>query len=316
MSKPLTLEKFLNSRLKLRHLQLVVAIDEQQNLHRAAEKMHIAQPAASKLLSELEQMVGVPLFIRHSRGLTPTTQGEIFIRNSAIILKTLSQTAAEVGAVTNGEAGTVNIGTITGAMIEFMVEVIESVRKKYPKIKIEVEHNTSDILLRRVLDGKLDFVLGRIGQGFDPEKFNYQKLNSEKCTFLCRDKHPLAKKAVVTAEDLLAWPWVMQPRGSLLRYEIEQLFLKANLPIPDSIVATTSAIMSLILVLRSDAITVLESNMAGLMVGTGRWNEVHYKEELYLDHYGLITSKDRPTSPAAGIVYNEIVSLADKRRKS
>lgn len=313
MSSPLTFEKFLHSRLKLRHLQLVMAIDEQRNLHRAAEKMQIAQPAASKLLSELERIVGVPLFVRHSRGLVPTTQGEIFIRNSSVILRTLSQTAAEVRAVTSGEAGTVTVGTITGAMIEFLLEVIEIIRKKYPKIKIVVEHNTSDILLRKILDGQLDFIVGRIGQGGDPEKFNYQKLHGEKCMFLCRSQHPLAKKDQVSAEDMLNWPWVMQPRGSLLRYEVEQLFLKANLPMPDSIVSTTSAIMSLILVLRSDAITVLESNIASLMIATGKWSKINYKEEVLLDHYGLITSKDKPISPAAYIMYNEIASLGHKK---
>lgn len=314
MSSNLNFEKFLQSRLKLRHLQLVLAIDEQRNLHRAAEKIHIAQPAASKLLSELERIVGTPLFVRHSRGLIPTVQGDIFVRNSALILKTLNQTATEVKAATSGEAGTVTIGTITGPMIEFLVEIIENARKIYPTIKIVVEHSTSDILLKKVLDGHLDFALGRVGHGVDPEKFTYQKLHSEQCMFLCRDGHPLAKKPIVQEADFLEWPWVMQPRGSLLRYKIEQLFLRANLPMPESIVATTSAIMSLIFVLRSDAVTILESNTANLMVETGKWCQIRYKEQLYLDHYGLITAKDRLTAPAASIVYNEILKLADRKQ--
>lgn len=313
MTKNLSLENFFRSRLKLRHLQLVLAIDEQRNLHRAADKMNIAQPAASKLLSEIESIVEVPLFFRHSRGLVPTIHGDIFIRNSTIILKMLNQTAEELRSVAQGASGTVSIGTITGAMIEFLVEVIENTRQKYPKITVSIEHNTSDVLLKKLLNGSIDFLLGRIGYGIDSGKLSYQKLYGEKCVFLCREGHPLAKKTFVNEEDLLNWPWVLQPRGSMLRHEVEQLFLKANLPMPESIVATTSAMMSLILVLRSDAVTILESNTANIMIGTGKWQKIHYREELHLDYYGLIKSKERQISPAAETICREIIRLSDEK---
>ena len=315
MTKHLSLENFFRSRLKLRHLQLVLAIDEQRNLHRAADKMHIAQPAASKLLSEIEEIVGVPLFFRHSRGLMPTIHGDIFIRNSTVILKMLNQTADELRSVAEGASGTVSIGTITGAMIEFLIEIIEGTRQKYPKITISIEHNTSDVLLKKLLNGSLDLLLGRVGYGIDSGKLSYQKLYGEKCVFLCRDGHPLARKSIVYEEDLLSWPWVLQPRGSMLRHEVEQLFLKANLPMPESIVATTSAIMSLILVLRSDAVTILESNTANIMIGTGKWQRIHYKEEVHLDSYGLIKSKERQISPAAETICREIIELSDKKKE-
>ena len=70
MGYRLAAEWFLRSRLKLRHLRLVVALDECRNLHRAAETMNIAQPAASKLLAEIEEILHQPLFERHPRGLS------------------------------------------------------------------------------------------------------------------------------------------------------------------------------------------------------------------------------------------------------
>lgn len=314
--KNLSLEGFFRSRLKLRHLQLVLAIDEQRNLHRASDKMKIAQPAASKLLSEIEAIVGVPLFARQSRGLVPTVHGDIFIRNSAIILKMLNQTAEELKSVAEGESGVVTIGTVTSAMIEFLVDIIEDTRKKYPKIKISIEHSSSDVLLKKVLDGSLDFLLGRVGYGIDCGKLTYQNLYNEKCLLLCRAGHPLAQKSVVYEKDLVEWPWVMHPQGSMLRYEVEQLLLKANLQMPDSIVATTSALMSLILVLRSDAVTILESNTANIMIGTGKWQRINYREEIHLDYYGLIKPKDRQISPAAETICREIVRIAEEKRLS
>lgn len=77
---------FLDVRLKLRHYQLFLAIDEHRNLHRAAAQLNMSQPAASKLLSDLEANLGIRLFERHSRGLSPNWYGEIMIRHAHSML--------------------------------------------------------------------------------------------------------------------------------------------------------------------------------------------------------------------------------------
>lgn len=77
---------FLDVRLKLRHFQLFLALDEQRNLHRAASQLNMSQPAASKLLSDLEANLGIRLFDRHPRGLIPNWYGEIMIRHGKSVV--------------------------------------------------------------------------------------------------------------------------------------------------------------------------------------------------------------------------------------
>src|SRR4051794_41408294 len=81
---------FLRARLKLRHLQLFMALDEHRNLHRAAANLNLSQPAASKLLSDFEEALGFPLFERHARGIEPNRYGELMIRHARVILSELA----------------------------------------------------------------------------------------------------------------------------------------------------------------------------------------------------------------------------------
>ncbi|WP_298281832.1 LysR family transcriptional regulator [Acidocella sp.] len=310
MPQALSSDWFLRSRLKLRHLQLIMAIDEHRNLHRAAERMNIAQPAASKLLAEVEAIFGQALFERHPRGLLPTVQGEILIRNGAVAMRTLAQAASEVNAYTKGQTGMVTVGTVVAPMMEFLLDVIETVRTQHPHLHITVEHSISDILAPKVLEGKLDFALGRIPARLDPKEFSYRELWGEELHFLCRDTHPLAEQSQVTLQDMAKWPWVLQPRGAPLRHRIEQMFLTACVPMPKSIVNTASALMSLISVSRSDCLTALEWNVAKLMADTNRIKILPFPERIFLQPFGILTMAGRPLSPGAKIMYDAVTRAA------
>lgn len=313
MPHGLKVDWFLRSRLKLRHLQLLLIIDEQRNLHRAAERMNISQPAASRLLSEVEAIFGQPLFERQPRGLIPTVQGEILIRNAGMALRTLTQAATEINAFTQGQTGMVTIGTVMAPMIELLVDAIEEVRAQHPGLHITVEHEISDVLAPKLLEGEIDFALARIPSDLDPRQFTYQELWGEELYLLCRETHPLAGKKAVGLAELAQWPWVLQPRGTPLRQKIEQVYLAAGVPMPASIVNSTSAIMSLIMVNQSDAITSLEWNVAKLMTGTNRLCMLPFSERMVLQPYGLLTASDRPLSPGAQVMREAILRLAKRR---
>jgi DNA-binding transcriptional LysR family regulator len=75
-------DQFISSRFKTRQLQLLVHLDEHRSVLHAADASHITQPAASKLLRELEETLGVELFVRHTRGVEPTWYGEILVRHA------------------------------------------------------------------------------------------------------------------------------------------------------------------------------------------------------------------------------------------
>jgi len=111
---PLPPDWFVRARLKLRHLQLLVALDEQRNLGRAAASLSVTQPAASKLLAEVETMLGTVLFERLPRGMEPNLYGEVLIRRARSVLIELEAAATELGAMRAGSTGRVTVGAVTG----------------------------------------------------------------------------------------------------------------------------------------------------------------------------------------------------------
>ena len=90
---------FIRARLKTRQLMLLTAISDEGNIHRAAEILNMSQPAASKLLKDLEDMLGVALFERQPRGMRPNWYGETMIRHARIALSSL--TPSEIAIVSN-----------------------------------------------------------------------------------------------------------------------------------------------------------------------------------------------------------------------
>src|SRR5688572_12125827 len=104
---------FIRARLKTRQLLLLVALDEEGNIHRAAEVLNMTQPGASKLLKDLEDVLGVPLFERLPRGMRPTAYGEAMIRHSRTALASLNQAHDEVQELKAGRFGQVTVGAIT-----------------------------------------------------------------------------------------------------------------------------------------------------------------------------------------------------------
>ena len=117
---------FIRARLKTRQLMLLTAICDEGNIHRAAEVLNMSQPAASKLLKDLEDMLGVSLFERQPRGMRPNWYGETMIRHARIALSSLREAGQEVDALKAGLSGHVSLGAITGPALSRSARVSNS----------------------------------------------------------------------------------------------------------------------------------------------------------------------------------------------
>src|SRR5471032_3558301 len=130
---------FLRARLKTRQLLLLIALDEQRNIHRASEELHMTQPAASKQLKDLEEMLGVQLFDRLPRGMEPTIYGETMIRHARMALTSLSLAHEDIVALKAGLSGQVDIGIIMAPSMSLMPRAISRVKEQAPLLRIGVQ---------------------------------------------------------------------------------------------------------------------------------------------------------------------------------
>lgn len=252
----------LNGRLKLRHLVLVVAIAEHGSVLRAAENLHLAQPAVTRSLREVEHILGVELFTRGPRGVTPTLFGEAFVEHARAVLAELRRAGDRISGLADGEVGTVTIGTLLAGSNVLLPRAIASLKENRPGITVIVQEATFDAQVPRLLDGEIDLILGRLNPIEELRGVRQITLYSEPVRLVARRGHPARDRAGLCLADLLDYPWVLPLEQTALRHELEQVFRGEGLAPPGNLVECTSVLTVRTLVRDTDMIAALPELVA------------------------------------------------------
>jgi len=292
-------------RFKLRQLQLLVAIGEHANLHRAAEAVHISQPAASKLLAQVEEAVGTSLFERLPRGLRPTAAGDALLRRAGNIVAELSAAGEELAAIASGRGGRVRLGSIVGAVPGLISATAVSLHRASDPIALSLVLGTSGTLLAALRERRLDLVVGRIPVTSERHDLSFEFLVDERQVVVCRADHPIATRAADLAlrnlelRRLMDGPWVVHPPGSVLHARFEDMLRRAGLPSPVQAIETDSVDITINLLLAGDFLAVLPRNTVAPWIERGFLAVLPVELSLDLGAVGIITLIDRPLSRAA-----------------
>lgn len=160
------------SGLKINHLRLILAIDDHRRISAAADLLGISQPAASRMLAEIEAIVKAPICERVARGVELTRYGEALARRARTIFLELREAAREINELKTGSGGSVSLGSVTGPGLNLAVPAIRQVSTAYPGIEINVQIDNSNVLTRELLAARHDFIVGRIPDDLNPRLFN------------------------------------------------------------------------------------------------------------------------------------------------
>ena len=152
----------LRSRLKIRHIHVVLAIADMGNLLRAAQALNITQPAISKALAEVEDVIGERLFDRTPFGTRPTPVGEALIRHGRNVLTDLDRVHDALEAIRRGDAGTLRVGVFSLiAEWEPISRAINDLRELSRGLSLIIEDGNMEDLVPKLEAGSLDVVVGR-----------------------------------------------------------------------------------------------------------------------------------------------------------
>ncbi|HET6396727.1 MAG TPA: LysR substrate-binding domain-containing protein [Pseudoxanthomonas sp.] len=300
------------ARLKTRHLMLLLHLDEQGSVLRAAEAARMTQPAASKLLAEMEALLGVPLFERHARGVQPTWYGQVLIRRARSALLEIGRAQEEIAALRDGRMGQASIGTVVNPGTNLVPQAVAEVKRAHPDILVRVEMDYSRPLVARLLDGQLDLVIGRI---MDPDggiELEFEPLADEPHSVIVRGDHPLAGRGRLRHADLAPYGWILPPPDSVLRTRLESMFLERGLQGPRNVVETSSLPVTINLLRVSDLLTALPVEAVAPYVQARQLAVLPLELGVGMESFGIIRRRGHLLSPAAQRVLEALRAVAGR----
>ena len=211
--------------MEIRHLRSFVALAEEQHFGRAAERLHLAQPALSQQLKSLERHVGQQLVDRSTRRVELTEAGRLLADRARAILADVDRTSADLDLLGQGRAGRVRIGFVGTATYEVLPEVAQQVRDELPDLELELHGELlGPDLLDRVRAGELDLAAVRPGPVL-PDDLLVERLRNEPLVAVLPARHPHAGRRQVALADLAGDPLVTHPAGQ--RSTMQPLALEA-----------------------------------------------------------------------------------------
>jgi|SRR5699024_5468976 len=248
--------RLLDGRLKLRHLRIVIAIEEQGSVIGASKVLHITQPVVTRALHEVERILGVPLFERKARGVSPTVYGESFARHARAVLAQITSAGEQIELLARADLGAVRVGTHLAGANVLLPQAIAAVKQEHPKLTVIVREATPDVLQSALLAGELDLTVGRLDPQAPPQ-LTQERLHTEPVRLVARSGHPVHSLTHPSLRQLIDYPWIFPVAQTALRQELEETFLTEGVALPENRVDCTSILPLQRLLVTTDSIAAL-----------------------------------------------------------
>ena len=220
----MTVRRYLDQRLRLHLLRAVDAIEAQRSLIKAAAALGVSQPALTKSLHELEDLLQLRLFDRHSRGVHPTEAGIAFVRSARRVLAELRRLDEELDLLSSPDGGILALGALPVAAAGVLPGTLARLKAERRGIRVRLREGRTEELLPLLAAGELDLIVGRLYEPAVPDGFEREVLWTEPISVLARAGHPIFS-GVVTIEQLGRYDLLLPTVTQRVGQEIEHLLL-------------------------------------------------------------------------------------------
>lgn len=301
------------TRLKLRQLRLLVAVGKHGSIQNAARELGISQPAATKMIQDLEIDFEVTLFTRTNRGVVPTVFGDTLIRHGTLIFAQVSNAAQELDDLNEGNSGRVVVGTLLAASTKLLPEAITTVLRDRPKIAIKIIEGTNEVLMPALLSGEIDIVVGRLPSHRHRDKLKQEKLFDDRVTAVVDNNHPLAQVRSLPFQQVKPFGWILPPPETTMRRQIDQFFISQDQYTPPFAIESVSYLANRAMLQSSDWIGLMPTEVVQQDVENGFLTALDWDVPFGQSPIGLTFRDDDSLSPA-GRAFKEALHLCANTR--
>jgi DNA-binding transcriptional LysR family regulator len=189
-------------RMELRHLRYFVAVAEEQNVTRAAARLHVSQPPLSRQIRDLEDELGVALFEHKARSVRLTEVGRVFLVEARAVLQRAADAVQTAKAVASGQRGEIHVGYAPSLTVEVLPRALRYFQEANPGIRVQLHDLSTQEMLRRLRDGKLDVALLVQVSPKVLAELNFVELGRYPVCVALHPSHPLARARKVGLEQI------------------------------------------------------------------------------------------------------------------
>ncbi|MFN6925621.1 MAG: LysR family transcriptional regulator [Tabrizicola sp.] len=298
--------------LRQQHLRLLVELSDSGALGVAAARMGIAQPAASRLLAEMEANLGIALHERQGRGLRLTPAGSALALRARRIQIEIADAARDLAEAATGRAGVVRVGAVTGPALNLVLPALKELQQSHPHLRSEVTVTTSVALCEQLRAGRLDFALARPGP--EDSELDARLIAGEPVSLVVRRGHPLLVLPRIKPADLMRHDWVMGDDETLLTQSVKARLAELRLPMPQRRISTSSFLFTLALITQTDCIAPMATPVVDSFAGNPSIPFVSLPVDLGLAvaPFSLVTRAGSQPTPSARRLIEAILARCNQ----
>lgn len=307
-----SLERILATQVKLRQLLMLRTVAEAGALVRAAELLHMSQPAVSKTIRELEDVLGQQLFERTAKGVVPTLFGRHVIRYANSMHAEIRRAADDLTALRDGVSARLTIGSYMVALPFLLPRALDIFYRLGAAARVSVVDGEKDKLLMGLRAGEIDIVVGRMSDDPQSSDIHQVPLYFESIVLVVGRQSPLARKPDVSAADLAAQEWVMPHASSVARRPIHMFFIRQGLELPRRVIETVSFPLIRALLMQRSTVAALPWHIVHADVDQGHLVRLPLEMGYPALPVGIITNASDTPSPTVARAVDSLRQAANE----
>ncbi|WP_415235030.1 pca operon transcription factor PcaQ [Sneathiella sp.] len=302
----------MENRIKFRHLQTFIEVARQKSVGKAAIILNISQPAVTKTIRELEEILGVKLFEKEGRGIRLGRIGEVFLRHAGASVASVLEGVESVQQAVTRSSPPVRIGALPTVSARIMPDAIQLFLKEKVAGDIKIVTGENSVLLEQLRKSELDLVVGRLAAPEKMSGLSFEHLYSEQVVFAVRADHPLLSTTQLRLDDLKNFTILMPTKASVIRPFVDRFLLANGIPELPVQIETVSDSFGRAFVRSTDAVWIISTGVVSNDLRDNRMTVLPIDTRETRGAVGLTTRADSVQNASLAILSQSIREAAEQ----
>jgi molybdate transport repressor ModE-like protein len=302
-------------RLKLRELNILLAVAQAGSMAKAAKELAISQPAISKAIADMEHVFGVPLFDRSQQGVEPTQYGRALLKRGVVIFDELQQGVRDIDFLSNAEAGELRIGSSSSLSEGIVLAVVNQLSRRYPRIVFHIVPGGALALHEALRERRVEIGFARLADATEDDVVA-EMLFEEPLVVVAGTENPWVRRRKIKLSELVNEPWTWSAPGTMFDTLVVEAFRASGLEPPRATVYAETINMRTRLAATGPFLAVVPASMMKFYGEHASIKLLPIELPMTQRSIGIITLKNRTLSPLAQLFIECARGIAKPLAKS